>query len=287
MFDQNQQEGEPLPSTIPLQKWPEHLKSSVNLIVTAFDYDRERAAFFRSNRDSRAKSSTPAIDATLVDAVNASTCAPIVYYDKPAEVSGRRFWDGALAGLNNPVLAAVAEALVNRTAEVDDFRVLSLGTGATAQSSTTDGAPPPLGKPPDSTSALRGVIKVATAAFADPPDAATFHAHVALRQPMPLAGGPATAGNVVRLSPLVRPVWDQDDARWRLPRGLSESEFQALIDMPLDAMRAQDIALTWKMWRLWASDDIPNQPIRMGEHMSCDIGHAQYSEAVAHWQRIA
>lgn len=56
-------------------------------------------------------------DATLVEAVHASTNAPIRYYDEPAEVSGRRYWDGALGGYNNPVLAAVVEALANGPAE--------------------------------------------------------------------------------------------------------------------------------------------------------------------------
>lgn len=287
MFDQNRQGSEPLPSKIPLPDWPGYLHSQVNLIVTAFDFDRERAAFFRSNRDSRAKSSAPAVDATLVDAVNASTNAPILYFDKPAEVSRSRYWDGALAGYNNPVLAAVIEALANQPAEEAEIRVLSLGTGTSAQPLTTEGAPPPLGKTPDSTCQVQAVKKAATVIFDDPPDAATFHAHVALRQAMPRRGESAAAGNVVRLSPLVRPLWDPSATRWKLPDGLSESEFQALIDMPMDAMRTPDLELIWKMFCLWAADEIPNQPIRMGERMRCDIGQEKFSEAVAHWHTIA
>jgi hypothetical protein len=41
------------------------------------------------------------------------------------------------------------------------------------------------------------------------------------------------------------------------------------------------------MTDLWLADAIPNQPIRMGDHMRCDIGHETFSEAAAHWRKIA
>jgi predicted acylesterase/phospholipase RssA len=287
MFDRHRQEGEPLPSTIRLQEWPSYLKRDINLIVTAFDYDRERATFFRSNPASRAKSSAPAVDATLVEAVHASTNAPIRYFDEPAEVSGRRYWDGALGGYNNPVLAAVVEALANRPADADDIRVLSIGTGASARPLTTEGAAPPIGKAPAGTCLFTALKKAATVIFDDPPDAASFHAHVALRQPMPAAGETFSEGNVVRLCPLVRPKWDPSGGGWNLPGGLSGSDFQNLIDMETDAMTEPDLELIRKMCDLWIADEICNQPIRMGDHMRCDIGHEKFSEAAAHWKRIA
>jgi len=287
IFDRHRQDGEPPPSTIRLQDWPRYLKSEVNLIVTAFDYDRERAAFFRSNLASRAKSSAPAVEATLVEAVHASTNAPLRYFDQPAEVSGRRYWDGGLGGYDNPVLAAVVEALANRGAEADDIRVLSIGTRAVAQPLTTEGAAPPMGQVPDSASVLSALKKVATVIFDDPPDAASFHAHVALRQPMPPAGGTSSDGKVVRLCPLLRPVWDSDSGDWKLPGGLSGSTFQALLDIELDAMTERELGLINKMCDLWIADEILNQPIRMGERFRCDIGHEKFSEAAAHWKRIA
>jgi predicted acylesterase/phospholipase RssA len=287
IFDRHRQDGEPLPSTIRLQDWPKYLKSEVNLIVTAFDYDRERAAFFRSNLTSRAKSSAPAVDATLVEAVHASTNAPIRYFDKPAEVSGRRYWDGGLGGYDNPVLAAVVEALANRPAEADDIRVLSIGTGAIAQPLTTERAAPSIGKVPDSTCLFSALKKVATVIFDDPPDAASFHAHVALRQPMPLAGATLSEGSIVRLCPLLSPVWDPNGGGWKLPGAVSGSDFQALIAMELDAMTEPELALIRTMCDLWIAGEIRNQPIRMGEHLRCDIGHEKFSEAAAHWRRIA
>src|SRR5262249_30077034 len=129
VFDQKRGNDEPAPSAILLRDWPKYLKRQVNLIVPAFDYDEERTTFFRSNPKSLAKSSTPAAAATLVQAVHASTNAPIRFYDEPAEVSDHRYWDGALGGYNNPVLAAVIEALANRPGEADKIRVLSIGAG--------------------------------------------------------------------------------------------------------------------------------------------------------------
>ena len=113
LFDRNRQNGEPAPSSIRLTDWPRYLGHDVNLLVTAYDYDRERAAFFRSNDKSAAQSPAPHVGATLAEAVHASTNVPIFAFDEPAEVRGRRYWDGGLAGYNNPVLAAVVEAMTN------------------------------------------------------------------------------------------------------------------------------------------------------------------------------
>ena len=156
LFDRNGQGGEPLPSQIPLIDWPKWLGCPINLLVTAYDYDRERATFFRSNNQSLAQSSAPHINATLAEAVHASTNAPIFFYGEPAEFRGGRYWDGGLAGYGNPVLAGVVEAMANFPGRTDDMRVLSIGTGIVRQASTTDGAQPPLGVPPASTCVARG-----------------------------------------------------------------------------------------------------------------------------------
>lgn len=288
VFDRHRQEGEPLPSTIPLSKWPQYLKKEVKLIVAAFDYDKERAAFFRSDAKSRAKSSTPLprVEATLIQAVHASTNAPIRYFDEPAEVSGRRYWDGAMGGYNNPVLAGVVEALANRPDEADDIRVLSIGAGTSAQPPSNE-APPPIGRVAYGTCPLAAVRKAGTVILDDPPDAATFHAHVALRQAMPAGGKTYSDGRVVRLCPLLRPIWEPTSRSWRLPGGLCASDFEDLIEMDMDAMTERSLALIRKMGDLWFADAICNQPIRMGDRFQCDIGHEKFSEAAAHWKSIA
>ena len=141
MLDRGQQGGEPPPSTILMREWPAFLTRDIRLLITAFDYDRERVAFFRSHTASRAQSSAPATDVTLAAALHASTNAPILFYDRPAEVGGRRYWDGAFAGYNNPVLAAVIEALANAPERADDLRVLSIGTGTVWQPCVADDVP--------------------------------------------------------------------------------------------------------------------------------------------------
>jgi hypothetical protein len=45
---------------------------------------------------------------------------PIFAFDEPAEVRGRRYWDGGLAGYNNLVLAAVVEAMTNFPGETEN-----------------------------------------------------------------------------------------------------------------------------------------------------------------------
>src|SRR5262249_46415840 len=119
---------------------PEKLRAvtgtTTHLLIVAFDYDWKRAKFFRSNAESLANASLPTT-ASLAEAIHASSTAPVNYFNAPARLNesvakGNRFWDGAVTGHNNPVLAAVTEALANGRGRLNhnDIRVLSLGTGA-------------------------------------------------------------------------------------------------------------------------------------------------------------
>jgi hypothetical protein len=270
-----------------MHEWPAYLGDTVQLLVCGYDYDRERASFFRSNRTSRAQSSAKTAAVTLLQAVHASTTPPKPFYDKPAELAGRRFWDGALAGYNNPVLAAVVEALANEPERAGDIRVLSLGTGTFLHASAADGAQPPFAKPYAGTGLFASLRKVAGAVFGDPADVASFHAHVMLRQALPQSEKERTTGHVVRASPFVHPLWDEERNAWLPPDGLSVPEFDALMRMRLDPWEQVDLDLIAKMTDLWLSDRISNQPIRIGQGMRCDIGHETFSAAVEHWQAIS
>ena len=288
LFDRNRQPGEPAPSTIRLTEWPKYLQCDVNLLVTAYDYDRERATFFRSNGESRAMSSALHAGATLAEAVHASTNAPIYYFEEPAGFRGRRYWDGGLAGYANPVLAALVEAMANFPGRTGDMRVLSIGPGIVMQAPTAEGAEPPLGAPPASTWLPAALKKAGLAILADPPGAASFHAYVALGQPLPGKGeAPPPDTHLVRMCPLVRPIFDKATGEWSPPKGLSIREFADLVKLESDSMRTRDLALIEKMGNLWIAGAIPNQPIRMGERMRCDIGDDSFGDALAHWNRIA
>ncbi|MGO8925492.1 MAG: patatin-like phospholipase family protein, partial [Limisphaerales bacterium] len=157
----------------------------VHLLIVGFDYDRNRATFFRSSTASGPAWGTgePA-DVTLAEAIHASTNAPVNYFDAPAafpDRSGRywgRYWDGAISGCNNPVLAAVTEAIVKGQDPLN-LAVLSIGTASVAL---------PWPQPGEESSpyvqqiVTPGIVtdlrKLATSILDDPPDIATFLAHV-------------------------------------------------------------------------------------------------------------
>ncbi|HUX27275.1 MAG TPA: patatin-like phospholipase family protein, partial [Terracidiphilus sp.] len=88
----------------------------IHLLIIGFDYDRNRSRFFRSAAASGAAwGGGDASQVRLAEAIHASTNAPVMFFDKPADFPsepGRRYWDGAITGCNNPVLAAVTEAIV-------------------------------------------------------------------------------------------------------------------------------------------------------------------------------
>lgn len=154
--------------------------------------------------------------ATLADAVHASSTAPIFYFDKPAEVTcavedgepvGRRFWDGAISGLNNPAAAAVAEAMAIGHAAAA-IGLLSIGTaGNFLPNSRVDRrADAELVEKRGDLFFLRDIRQVATAVLGDPPDFASFLAHTALGGRAPTAAGEREpASSVARLNPALTP----------------------------------------------------------------------------------
>lgn len=73
------------------------------VLIPAYDYDERRATFFRSYRTSNVDGFE---DVELVGAIHASSTPPVMYFDRPAEVTTqtegkggndirlRRLWDG-------------------------------------------------------------------------------------------------------------------------------------------------------------------------------------------------
>src|SRR6185295_15669776 len=105
-----------------------------HFLITAFDFDAERSVFFRSNPDSAAAHFRGAPVPTIAGALHAATNAPVRYFNRPAEVefadgSSINYWDGAVGGYNNPIMAGVIEALAGDPARRETMQVLSLGTG--------------------------------------------------------------------------------------------------------------------------------------------------------------
>jgi hypothetical protein len=280
-----------LPSfgSAPIASIPGRIAQSVgkspDFLICAFDYDTRRAAFFRSNLKSDAASFASPVNPTLAEAINASSTAPVKFFDSPAGIASSRYWDGAIAGYNNPVLGAVVEALANGIPG-EDIQVLSIGTasvrlpivppGSASDPGLAQTAPP--SNPPNDLQELAGSI------IDDPPDAATFIAYIALRQPIPTSSKPApTSGNIVRMNPMVQPVL-RHDGSWGPPTGLSLADFGSLVQLDMDAIQQADVLKIHNFCIQWIADKVPNQPIRANSNnFVCEIGHAAFSQARAAW----
>lgn len=259
-------------------------------LFCALNYDAERAAFMRSHTGSLAASSSPGADTTLLDAVHASANPPVNLFDLPAVRSDKmRCWDGAIAGHNNPVMAAVIETLANRTVYEtarERVKALSLGTGNTMLPVKKDehitSAEAPYHVKPSRPWIFADVKKLALAIMGDPPDAATFHAHMLLDGPLPAHDDRRAGGSpVVRLNPLIQPVPDGAGG-WTAPPGYDAGSFMRLRKLDMDGITPDDIRMINTFCDRWMADDVPNQPIRTNsQDFRPEIGHGRFSEALA------
>lgn len=272
---------------LPLNEVPALIRAGVrkspDFLIMGFDYDRRRAVFFRSSAASRAASASAHQNPTLAEAVHASTNAPVNFFDKPAVVGNRRMWDGAVGGYNNPVLAAVVEMLAVGTAP-GDVRVLSIGTATDQRPVASNEVRPPMGVPEARPSTARDAARMATAILDDPPDAATFIAHVMLGQPVPNVGGSGARvdSTIVRMNPVMRPV--RRTGRWEWPPGLPAAKWEKLINIDMDATADQDVALIDELAGAWIRGEAPNQAVRANSSFDVEIGHDTYPEAREAWR---
>jgi hypothetical protein len=255
----------------------------VHLLIIGFDYDRNRAVFFRSAVATQpGLGSGEAAGVTLAGAVHASTNAPVNYFDAPAALPGStdRFWDGSITGFNNPSVAAVVEALVlNRNPR--DIHLLSIGTGTVVLPLAPAGAvaSPFEAERPDS-SLTTDLKKLATAILDDPPDAASFIAHAITGAEADLAA--PLVSRVIRMNPLLSPR--DDNGRWAAPEGWSAAQFQYLCNIDIDAVEQNDVLYIDRYCGYWLTDRAPNQPIRMNyATLALELGHATFGEARAAW----
>jgi uncharacterized protein len=284
---------------------------TLEFLIATFDYDHRRARFLRSNLLSFAGSDSPP-DATLAEAIHASTTAPVNYFDLPAicEVSPSlehaRFWDGAIAGQNNPVLAAVAEALANGH-DAADIQVLSLGTGTVQLPLLNEEErkhrkfDPALIDPGDDPDIVMDLEELASSIVDDPPDTATFIAHIILSRATPSEKGSLRpTKRVIRMSPVVRPLRDGD--QWKPLPGLALDKrgnpltgrpdklykadlaaFATLADLEIDAIKEADIKLIHRLGELWIEGKALNQPIRRTADFEYLTGHKHFQEALDAW----
>ena len=270
--------------------------NDVHLLIIAFDYDRNRAKFFRSaDAGSAPQPVTPGTpvwglgessEATVADAIHASSNAPVNYFDGPAKFPGQdgRYWDGALTGCNNPVLAAVTEAIV-KGQKPDEIVALSLGTATVALPWPKAGQKPsPYLQPASDTGLVSDLHKLATAILDDPPDIATFLAHVMTGSG---AGLPAALkSRIVRMNPLISPVLDAA-GNWTAPETMSAAQFTYLAQLDMDAVEQNEVDAIDAYAALWLQSKAPNQPVRMdSDTLKPEIGDGWFQDALVNWSLL-
>ena len=255
--------------------------AKVKLVILGFDYDQQRAVFFRSYQSNAGPLPS---DISLLDAIHASSTAPVNFFDQPVVVGEHRYWDGGVSGYNNPLMAAVVEALIEGAA-AGDIRALSLGTGTVRMAPRdAEGTPPDeLRQPLDQPGPIVDIRKLAVSILDDPPDAASYAAYITLgNDPHPPAG--TGSGTVVRLSPCIQPVFDQAGRTWSLPPGL----FQALRELELDATSQDDIERLVALGQAWIGGQVPNQPVRIGwKTLDCAVGDPTFRAGARRWLAFA
>jgi hypothetical protein len=274
-----------------------------HILIPAFDYDSRRATFFRSDINSVANASRGRPAPTLAEAIHASSTAPVNFFDHPAgfgtgiDFLHRRFWDGAVGGYNNPVLAGAIEALANAAryeCHAASIRALSIGTARTALplQGTYATQSPLLVEQPQTSRPVTDIKLLATAIVDDPPDAASFAAHVMLGGRVTGdASTPVADGPVVRLNPLIQPKLAGNE--WQLPdksvpavgRTLDIASFNALTKIDLAAVEDNQVKLIQLLCDAWMDGNALNQPVQAGVELQPLIGHRYYDEGVAAWMK--
>lgn len=292
-----------------LDELPAMIGSDLKLIIVGFDYFKKRATFFRSDlRSNTDIFSTHKFKITLADAIHSSSNAPVNYFDAPAEVNinyggnDRRrkwFWDGAVSGFNNPVLAGLVEAKTNNYREVKppEYCILSIGTGTGSRANLTDykySSDPvikaiyelninnPLAITGTSFSFADDIKKISTSILGDPPDSATFIAYSMLDPAL------NNTANLVRINPCIAPE-KQTNGRYGLPAAYNsqvdgQSKFIRLLDLDMDAVEENEVALIVELCDIFIKKNgLTNQLIRGNPGDKRVLGQASYSEAKERW----
>lgn len=266
-----------------------------DFLIATFDYDRERATFMRSDLFGEDQTQPIHNDYTLLDAIHSASHAPVNFFEKTADGfslnpdgsrRGFRHWDGAVGGYNNPVLAALTEA-VGKRIPLGDIRILSIGTGTVRLPLDRDFPEQAvhsdyLFQSTGESSMMRDIPKLAMSILGDPPDSASYisyvmlHGEVTHREPACL----------IRMNPLIAPVWNGLAGMWMLPEGYQgrQAAFSFLTRVEMDAVSQEEYGAVREALHYWERDLLPNQPVQFDRFFQPKIGHALFSEACAAWK---
>jgi hypothetical protein len=282
-----------------------------HFLITAFDFDAERSVFFRSDPRSAAAHFRSAPVPSIAGALHAATNAPVRYFNRPAEVefadgSAVNYWDGAVGGYNNPVMAGVIEALAADPKRRASMQVLSLGTAGTrlpvVAPNYPGSAPWVVRRKPlrglDSVRIVSDLRKITAAMMVDRPEAAGYMAHIALGEPVATPdGGAVRATRIVRLNPMIQPMHagagEDGQPRWKAydwfaePSSLrGKSLFERLVVLDMDAVADGEVQDIERLADLWLAGKVPNQPIYSDDRLAAVIGQGCFAEALAAWRAL-
>ena len=126
--------------------------------------------------------------------------------------------------------------------------------------------------------------KLATSILDDPPDIATYLAHVMTGSGIGL-NLPAADSRIVRMNPLISPVGGT--GAWIAPGSMTAEQFSYLANLDMDAVEQAQVDAISQYADLWIQNTAPNQPIRMnGDTLVAELGQNRFQGAVAAWNAI-
>jgi hypothetical protein len=166
-----------------------------------------------------------------------------------------------------------------------ELAVLSIGTASVALPWPQPGQPPsPYVQQVVDPTFVTDLRKLATSILDDPPDIATFLAHMMTGSGIGLNRPPAD-NRVIRMNPLISPVMNA--GVWSAPGPMSAAQFTYLAKLDMDAVEQAQVDAISKYADLWVQSVAPNQPIRMnGDTLVSELGQTRFKNAVAAWNAI-
>ena len=277
---------------IQMNELPKHIgKDSLKIIVATYDALNNRAKFFKSFSNHSATDDS----VRLTQAINASSNAPVQYFDFPARFKAQgsdifyELWDGALGGFNNPILAGIIEAY-KLGVDLKTIRIVSLGT---SNSLMSEDAKKDFWNwkqialqfrrkklrfstwKPQLNFFKETVLHQAKTILYQPPDTANYIAMMFLKA----ATGKDLNDQIIRLSPLIH--YDVHTPKEIVP--LVKDLY--LLDMDLTKDEEIDKLIT--CFIAWKNGDIYNQPIEFRVERSNDLlflkGDKWYKDGMERW----
>ena len=105
-----------------------------------------------------------------------------------------------------------------------------------------------------------------------------------MRAGYPPPSAPTT--RAITSTPLANSAIRPASGAWNYPPGLPPTVFEPLTQLGMDAVQASDVALIQQLGQAWLAGGVRNQPIRMGDDLSCKVGQTTFADAKAWWMTL-